>query len=80
MENVYHVKLGDSRRLALPAELCRSLGINPGDDLLLLPHENGLAVTTLRKEADRMRRELRQMLGKGKPLTDDLKQLRQSEA
>lgn len=80
MDQVYHVKFGDSRRLALPAELCRELGFEPGDQLLLTPEANGLMVTSLRKQAERMRCELRDMLGKGKPLSDDLKQLRKAEA
>jgi bifunctional DNA-binding transcriptional regulator/antitoxin component of YhaV-PrlF toxin-antitoxin module len=80
MDQVYHVKLGDSRRLALPAALCRELDLKPGEELLLTPEGNRLTVTSLRHQAERMRHELRDMLGKGKPLTDDLKQLRKAEA
>lgn len=80
MDQVYHAKLGDSRRLALPAELCRELGFEPGDQLLLMPEANGLTVTSLRKQAERMRCELRDMLTKGKPLSDDLRQTRKAEA
>jgi bifunctional DNA-binding transcriptional regulator/antitoxin component of YhaV-PrlF toxin-antitoxin module len=80
VEHVYYAKLGDSRRLALPAGLCRELGLLPGELLLLTTAENGLIVSSLRHQAERMRHELRDMLGKGKPLTDDLKQLRKAEA
>jgi bifunctional DNA-binding transcriptional regulator/antitoxin component of YhaV-PrlF toxin-antitoxin module len=79
MDHVYHAKLGDSRRLALPADLCRKLDLKPGEELLLMPEGDGLKVTSLRHQAEQMRQELRKMLGKGK-LTDDLKQLRKAEA
>ena len=80
MEQVYHVKLGDSRRLALPADLCRQLDLKPGDELLLTPEGGRLAVTSLRHQAEQMRQELRSLLGDGSPLTEDLKALRLAEA
>jgi bifunctional DNA-binding transcriptional regulator/antitoxin component of YhaV-PrlF toxin-antitoxin module len=81
MEQVYHVKLGDSRRLALPAELCRSLGLQSGEELLLTRTDTGVAVTPLRLQAEQMRQELKDMLGEGgTPLADDLKKLRQADA
>jgi bifunctional DNA-binding transcriptional regulator/antitoxin component of YhaV-PrlF toxin-antitoxin module len=81
MEQVYHVKFGDSRRIALPAELCRSLELKPGEDLLLTRTECGVAVTPLRLQAEQMRQELRDMLGAGgTPLAHDLKKLRQADA
>jgi antitoxin component of MazEF toxin-antitoxin module len=80
VENVYHAKLGDSRRVALPADLCRELDLKPGDELLLTSEGGRLAVTSLRHQAEQMRHELREMLGDGKSLTKDLKALRQAEA
>jgi bifunctional DNA-binding transcriptional regulator/antitoxin component of YhaV-PrlF toxin-antitoxin module len=41
VDQVYHAKLGDSRRVALPAELCRELDLKPGEQLLLTPDANG---------------------------------------
>lgn len=80
MDNVYHAKLGDSRRLALPAELCRKLGFRPGEELLLTQEGNRLSVASLRQQAEQMRKELRGMLTEGKSLTGDLKELRKAEA
>ena len=80
MEHVYHLKLGDSRRLALPAELCRSLDLKPGEELLVIPNDEGLTITPLRRHAELMRQELRGMVNTGKPLTEELKQLRKAEA
>jgi bifunctional DNA-binding transcriptional regulator/antitoxin component of YhaV-PrlF toxin-antitoxin module len=80
LEQVYHTKLGDSRRLAIPAELCRKLGLQPGEQLLLRQNGHQLSVTSLRQQAEQMREELRTMLTAGKPLTADLKALREAEA
>lgn len=80
MEYVYHVKLGDSRRIALPAELCRKLDMLPGEELLVTESGDGLAITPLRRQAQRMRQELRDLLGTGPSLTADLKKLRTDEA
>jgi bifunctional DNA-binding transcriptional regulator/antitoxin component of YhaV-PrlF toxin-antitoxin module len=80
MDSVYHVRLGDSRRLALPAELCRRLDLKPGDELLLTESQDGLAVRSLRRQAERMRQELRDLLTGSEPLSQDLKKLRQAEA
>jgi bifunctional DNA-binding transcriptional regulator/antitoxin component of YhaV-PrlF toxin-antitoxin module len=80
MDQVYHLILGDSRRLALPASLCRKYGLKPGDHLLLTEGQDGLSLCSLHQQGERMRQELRQMIGKGPPLTRTLKELRQVEA
>lgn len=80
MNHVYHVKLGDSRRIALPADLCRKLDMLPGEELLVTQSDDGLAITSLRRQAQRMRQELREMIGKGASLTADLKKLRTDDA
>jgi bifunctional DNA-binding transcriptional regulator/antitoxin component of YhaV-PrlF toxin-antitoxin module len=80
MDSVYHIRLGDSRRIALPADLCRKLDLKAGDELLLTESQDGLAVRSLRRQAERMRQELRELLAGGTPLTEDLKKLRQAEA
>jgi bifunctional DNA-binding transcriptional regulator/antitoxin component of YhaV-PrlF toxin-antitoxin module len=80
MDQVFHLILGDSRRLALPAALCRRLDLKPGDHILVTEGQDGLTLCSLRQHAQRMRQELRDMLGKGPPLTKALKELRQAEA
>jgi bifunctional DNA-binding transcriptional regulator/antitoxin component of YhaV-PrlF toxin-antitoxin module len=80
LEQVYHVKLGDSHRLAVPAALCRKLGFKPGEQLLLTQNGHQLAISSLRQQAEQMREELREILTKGQPLTADLKKLRKAEA
>jgi bifunctional DNA-binding transcriptional regulator/antitoxin component of YhaV-PrlF toxin-antitoxin module len=47
MADVIHTKLGEGRRVAIPAELCRRYGIEPGDPLVLEPSDAGLVLRPL---------------------------------
>ena len=47
MVNVIHTKLGEGRRVAIPAELCHPYGIEPGDPVVLEPSEAGIVVRPL---------------------------------
>jgi AbrB family looped-hinge helix DNA binding protein len=42
MDSVFHTKLGEGRRVAIPAEVCQKLGLNPGDPLAIEIHDGGL--------------------------------------
>ena len=42
MESVFHTKLGEGRRVAIPAHVCQKLGIHPGDPLAIEIHDDGL--------------------------------------
>jgi bifunctional DNA-binding transcriptional regulator/antitoxin component of YhaV-PrlF toxin-antitoxin module len=44
MSHVYHSKLGDGRRIAIPADACRDAGIEPGDAVTIEVREDGLRV------------------------------------
>jgi AbrB family looped-hinge helix DNA binding protein len=44
MSNVYHTKLGEGRRVAIPAEACEQLGLRPGAPLTILIKDDGLHV------------------------------------
>jgi bifunctional DNA-binding transcriptional regulator/antitoxin component of YhaV-PrlF toxin-antitoxin module len=47
MENVIHTKLGEGRRVAIPAELCERYGIEPGDPVVLEPSASGIVMRPL---------------------------------
>jgi bifunctional DNA-binding transcriptional regulator/antitoxin component of YhaV-PrlF toxin-antitoxin module len=47
MNDVVHVKLGEGRRVAIPAELCQRYGIQPGDQLVLEGYEHVMALRPL---------------------------------
>src|SRR5882672_9019976 len=44
MDQVYYTKLGEGRRVAIPAEVCEELGLHPGDPLAIKVREDGLQV------------------------------------
>ena len=47
MNDVVHVKLGEGRRVAIPAELCQRYGIRPGDPLVLEASEHAITLRPL---------------------------------
>ena len=44
MDHVIHTKLSGARRVAIPAELCRHYGIEPGDPIVLEPTSPGIVL------------------------------------
>ncbi len=42
MDHVFHAKLGEGRRVAIPAEVCQKIGLHPGDPVTIEIHEDGL--------------------------------------
>ena len=44
MDHVYHTKLGEGRRIAIPAEVSRQLGLRPGAPLAITIEDDGLHV------------------------------------
>ena len=47
MASVIHTKLGEGRRIAIPAELCNRFGLVPGDPVVLESSEAGIVVRPL---------------------------------
>lgn len=47
MSHVIHTKLGEGRRVAIPAELCQEYGLEPGAPIVLEPSESGIVVRPL---------------------------------
>jgi bifunctional DNA-binding transcriptional regulator/antitoxin component of YhaV-PrlF toxin-antitoxin module len=47
MANVIHTKLGEGRRVAIPADLCQRYGIEPGDPVVLEPTDSGIVMRPL---------------------------------
>jgi hypothetical protein len=80
MEPTAHIHLGKDRRIAIPAQFCKEAHLQPGDGFLLSRQGTQLVLTSLEEEADRMRQELRAMLGDGVNLMEDLRDLRAADA
>jgi bifunctional DNA-binding transcriptional regulator/antitoxin component of YhaV-PrlF toxin-antitoxin module len=47
MSDVIHTKMGEGRRIAIPAELCQRYGIEPGDPVVLEPSDSGIVMRPL---------------------------------
>jgi AbrB family looped-hinge helix DNA binding protein len=47
MSNVVHTKLGEGRRVAIPADVCQRYGLEPGDPVVLEPSDHGIVVRPL---------------------------------
>lgn len=44
MDHVYHTKLGEGRRIAIPAEVCKQMGLQTGAPLTITIEGDGLHV------------------------------------
>lgn len=80
MEPTAHTHLGKDRRIAIPAQFCKEANIRPGTGFLLSLHGSQLVLTPIEEEAERMRRALRDMLGRDVDLAADLRDLRAKDA
>jgi bifunctional DNA-binding transcriptional regulator/antitoxin component of YhaV-PrlF toxin-antitoxin module len=47
MTHGVHTKIGEGRRVAIPADLCQQYGLHPGDPVVLEPSEAGIVVRPL---------------------------------
>ena len=76
----YAVKLEQSGRIILPAELRRKMGLKPGEDVLIHVDEEGISVVGNRRAVVRaLQEELRPYLG-GAMLSEELSAERRAEA
>ncbi len=80
MEPPIHTHIGKDRRIAIPAQFCKEADIRPGDGFLLTRQGHQIVLTPLEEEAERMRQELRDLLGPGVNLTQELRQMRAADA
>ena len=49
MNHVIHTKLGEGRRIAIPADLCQQYGLQPGGPVVLESSELGIVLRPLDK-------------------------------
>ena len=80
MEPTIHIHLGKDRRIAIPSRFCKEANLRPGDGFLISRQGRQIVLTPLEDEAERLRQELRDMLGPGVKLTDDLRAMRATDA
>jgi bifunctional DNA-binding transcriptional regulator/antitoxin component of YhaV-PrlF toxin-antitoxin module len=80
MEPVVHTKISESRRVAIPADLCQRYGLAPGDPVVLEPSDTGIVVRRL----DDVIREVQAFFADVAPqdvlISDELNRDRRDEA
>jgi AbrB family looped-hinge helix DNA binding protein len=73
------VRIGQNGRLVIPARLRRALGIEPGDEVLLRLEEGSLRIVSRTEALRRAQRRVREIVGKGARLSDELIAMRRAE-
>jgi AbrB family looped-hinge helix DNA binding protein len=67
-----HVQINENGRIVIPAHLRRSLGIRPGETLILRLDKNELRITTLRQRLAKAREIVRRHVKPSVSLADEL--------
>ena len=65
-------KLGEGGRLVIPAEYRKALGVEVGDDLVLVLEEKNLRVSTPQEAIRRAQALVRKYVPEGRLLSDEL--------
>jgi AbrB family looped-hinge helix DNA binding protein len=65
-------KLGEGGRLVIPAEYRKALGVDAGDELVLVLEEDGLRITTPREGIRRAQALVRSYIPESRRLSDEL--------
>ena len=73
-------KLGEGGRLVIPAEYRKALGMETGDDLVLVLGENDIRVLTPQEAIRRAQALVRKYVPEGRRLSDELIADRRREA
>jgi bifunctional DNA-binding transcriptional regulator/antitoxin component of YhaV-PrlF toxin-antitoxin module len=80
MSHVVHTKMGEARRVAIPAEMCQEYGLGPGSPVVLEPSESGIVLRPL----DAVVREVQAFFADAAPpdvlLSEELLRDRRAEA
>jgi bifunctional DNA-binding transcriptional regulator/antitoxin component of YhaV-PrlF toxin-antitoxin module len=80
MDHVIHTKLSDTRRVAIPANLCQRYGISPGDAVVLEPSESGFVLRPLHTVVREVQAYFADLAPAGISLSDELIRDRRQEA
>ena len=80
MVNVKHTKLGEGRRVAIPAELCHRYGIVPGDPVVLEPSDAGIVLRPLDTVIREVQAYFADLAPTDVPLSEELLRDRREEA
>lgn len=73
-------KLGEGGRLVIPADYRKALGVDTGDELVLILEENSLRVLTPKEGIRRAQALVRSYIPEGRRLSDELVEERRKES
>jgi AbrB family looped-hinge helix DNA binding protein len=73
-------KLGEGGRLVIPADYRKALGVETGDELVLILEENSLRVLTPKEGIRRAQALVRSYIPEGRLLSDELIEERLKES
>jgi antitoxin PrlF len=73
-------KLGEGGRLVIPVEYRKALGVETGDELVLVLEEDGLRITTPREGIRKAQALVRSYVPAGRRLSDELIEERRRES
>ncbi|MGI8771070.1 MAG: AbrB/MazE/SpoVT family DNA-binding domain-containing protein [Acidobacteriaceae bacterium] len=73
-------RINENGRLVIPASIRRALGLESGDEVVLLVEGNELRMTTPRKRAERAQQLFKKYVGEGIRVSDELLADRRKES
>lgn len=73
-------RLGEGGRLVIPADYRKALGVDTGDELVLILEENSLRVLTPKEGIRRAQALVRSYIPEGRRLSDELVEERRKES
>jgi AbrB family looped-hinge helix DNA binding protein len=72
MEQAVRVRVSEKGRLVIPAQFREAMGIEPGDVVEMRLEENELRVATRAQRLREVRRRMKNILGPGRSLAEEL--------
>lgn len=72
METETRMRVNENGRVVIPASFRKALGINIGDEVVLLIQDDELRITTLKRRLERAQRLVRRHVKPGTSLADEL--------
>ena len=78
--NETKTKLGEGGRVVIPAEYRKSLGLKPGDEIILILEDGELRLLTPQRAVQRAQALVRRYIPKGRSLAGELTRERREEA
>ncbi len=72
--------LGEGGRIVIPAKYRKAMGLNPGDEILLILEDDQIRLLSIRKAIARVQASVRKYVPEGVSLSEELIKERREEA